>query len=512
MTDLHSCHTFLYPFRWDLKTKSECDNSFFAERFSDRVDIEKLSKILSNNGWSYNSFEIKTPKDYNEYVYFYEYAQDVIYNKYDFNEAVKRQASSYFFKYKCQSGKYIIKTGNKEFSLDIKHISLRVYATGVAILVFHAENRQHGNFDEILKINDFGRRIYPQFLDENFSTKRAKEAFLASEISIELADGNKYHDNFRYFDKSSNVKKNPNKLPDFIQKFIADDNATSDFEEFKTEKTKELLTRHIIDDRMFTICTVINSAFIYKLQQYDESKCEYAYAQDKDWYRLIFVDNNNISCSSKLMLKELNVGSTYDRWIEDGILYGATRYSFIGLFSDTDFARNVLLSHMKTIYTQMFLLLIAQRASILRFSDEVNEISGIKEGVPLEEVKELYNNYIHFINKLFFREVTAQDQGIELYSKAMEIMNIEKHAKDLDAEIAELYQYMQLTEDAKANKNMENLTKFGTTFMPAALVASIFGMNTFGSFDYSILIEVLIIALAGLAVFIGLKNTKKGGK
>jgi Mg2+ and Co2+ transporter CorA len=71
---------------------------------------------------------------------------------------------------------------------------------------------------------------------------------------------------------------------------------------------------------------------------------------------------------------------------------------------------------------------------------------------------------------------------------------------------------MQLTEDAKANKNMENLTKFGTAFMPAALVASIFGMNTFGSFDYSILIEVLIIALAGLAVVIGLKNTKKGGK
>jgi hypothetical protein len=33
------------------------------------------------NDWIYKSFEIETIRDYNEYVYFYNYVRDALYNK-----------------------------------------------------------------------------------------------------------------------------------------------------------------------------------------------------------------------------------------------------------------------------------------------------------------------------------------------------------------------------------------------------------------------------------------------
>ena len=94
-----------------------------------------------------------------------------------------------------------------------------------------------------------------------------------------------------------------------------------------------------------------------------------------------------------------------------------------------------------------------------------------------EKVSSLYKEYIRFVNQIHFREVSAQDQGIELYQKLYDVLNIEKHVDKLDEEIGELYNYVSLREDHKSSSTMSLLTWIATIAVPMTVIAGIFGMN-----------------------------------
>ena len=94
------------------------------------------------------------------------------------------------------------------------------------------------------------------------------------------------------------------------------------------------------------------------------------------------------------------------------------------------------------------------------------------------ETQKLYKNYLGFLNKLYFKEVTAQDQGIKLYNKAMEVMDIEKYMSDLDSEINELHSYVDLIEEKKSSDKLNFLTYLGGILLPPSLITGFLGMNS----------------------------------
>ena len=127
------------------------------------------------------------------------------------------------------------------------------------------------------------------------------------------------------------------------------------------------------------------------------------------------------------------------------------------------------------MYYQMAVLCLIQRASVLRFSYEITQIthSIFNKKVDLsKQIKEIYENYIIFLNRIYFREVTSQIQGIELYTMFQEAMNLEKEVKDLDNEIQELFEYQNMQEQRRLNK-------IASLFLPITLITSFLGMNTF---------------------------------
>ena len=133
------------------------------------------------------------------------------------------------------------------------------------------------------------------------------------------------------------------------------------------------------------------------------------------------------------------------------------------------------------MYYQMAILCLAQRASVLRFSYEVSLITDqLEENKDAtRDIKDLYKNYIQFINKIYFREVTSQLQGIEMYNQFQNVMGLEKDVKDLDSEIRELHTYISMVEQS-------NLSKVAVWFLPAGVLVGILGMNTFaeGTFRF----------------------------
>jgi len=449
-----SYHNFMFPFRFDkvideIKDKHE----FYREySFDERVKIDNDFKdSLEEDSWEYQKFKVKNSLDYNEIVYFHDFVKDSLFNTQDFKEG----ATSYYFEKEINDTTIELKIKGKEpYILILEGINLRLFDTGVGILSFEIENYRYNQIDDILKINDYGRRVYPQFLGEGFSTEATKIAFLPEFIRVNGIEE-------RFCDLYKGIK---------IAKYITDilgDSFTTD----KKEKDKHYI-QPIIDDRMFVLCWYGNSAF---------SSCVKGNIEYKNWYKYVFVDGNDITVQDKQMHKELIERATYKRWNNYGTFFGITRYSFIVLSNRGYFGEKILLNHIKTMYFQMVILLLVQRASLLRFSDEITAISDVRggESPSPDNIAILYKHYLRFVNKLYFKEVTAQDQGIELYDKAIDAMNIKRDIEDLRQEISSLNNYAFFEQEREEKEQMNQLTKLGTLFLPGTFIAGVLGMNVY---------------------------------
>ncbi|HIP55353.1 MAG TPA: hypothetical protein EYH11_07760 [Sulfurimonas autotrophica] len=425
---LYSYHAFMFPF------------TFENQKISDK--------------WICKKFSITTQKDYNEYFYFYKHVRDALF------DTKEGESISQYYEYIDQEGSFTIEANSCSYELEIDTISLRVFNTNVALISFHLLNSRYKDPQDILAINDFGRRVYPQFLGEHF-TNETKNAFLAKSITINQPKVGVLTEDFSRFDALKNLKSDMSLPPSYIKHYLDDS-----FESYE----------QIIDDRMFVLSLYLSQSKANCLGRIEDDR--YIYEEDDFWYKYIFVDANMKSSQSKYMTKKLIKESTYDRWVGYGTLYGVSRYSFVAI-SSGEFGKEVIFTHMKTIYFQIFTLLLAYRASIISFSKRIQEVSKKDDADITQKAQELYKSYLNFLNGLYFKELTAQDQGIELYNKALNIMNIEHYLKDLDHEINELHSYVEMVEDKKESKKINDLTALGIIFLPATLIVGIFGMNIF---------------------------------
>jgi Mg2+ and Co2+ transporter CorA len=171
------------------------------------------------------------------------------------------------------------------------------------------------------------------------------------------------------------------------------------------------------------------------------------------------------------------------------------------------------------MYARMVELSLIQRASILKFSDEVTRLSELRETNEsdlADRISDFYREYIRFVNQVYFREVTAQEQGIEMYDMIQEKMKISSQVSDLDNEISELHQYATLIEDKKRNKSLSLLTMIGAIFIIPSFIAGFYGMNFIDitespqllKYSWIILVSGILLAPAMVVVYLR-KRSKK---
>jgi hypothetical protein len=243
-----------------------------------------------------------------------------------------------------------------------------------------------------------------------------------------------------------------------------------------------------MDDRMFFLCWYGNTGMTDSVN----ARC---YKSWDWWYCFIFGDKEWKSIANAPMQEQHLLRHTYARWSDYGTLYGMSRDSFVCLSpARADFEKRgtpPFDEQMNTMYYQMAVLCLAQRASILKFSAEVANLSDMKPEDTdiaiknlIKQTKDIYWNYTQFKNKIYFKEVTSQIQGIEMYNQFHDIMNIPAEAEMLEKKIEALHSYlnlkegeMNLQEADKMNKEMHRLTLIATIFLPASLIASLFGIG-----------------------------------
>lgn len=483
----YSYHIFHYPFKWTVKGK---ENALFSEQIDmNGIDFCELSMWERSPEQS----EQDNIDIYNEKNYYYKFVHNILYDTLGTGLELMRHFERREPK-TAENVTYNIKVKGRSFpyKLKVEAINLNFYSTGVGILSFFLSNNDEyqSSQDDILKINQFGRRVMPPFFDD-----KKFRSEIAEYISIEgLSGGYAYKEDFNSYTINDCWKS-----ASFINHLIE-------------EAAGNIKIAPVIDDRMF-VCSWYKNDDLARIFQKDEN----AFTDDEKfsefWYKYVFVDGTDMTCQNNKMKKEILENQTYNRWQKWFSLYGVSRYSMVYLTNHG--VPQFLLNYFITIYSRMIELVLVQRASILRFSEEVTFVSALRNhstAVVSERANSLYKEYLQFLNQIYFREVTAQDQGIELYNMLHRTLSIGDYIEDLDGEIEELHDYISLKIENKRSRNGEWLNILAAIFLPATLATGLFGMNPFPKcvYDWTCFWWqiALIVALSAIAIYIIRKKSK----
>jgi len=441
--DTLSYHIFMFPFRWVLEDKKE-------EPYSERFNLDSF-KINDDSQWE----NITEPCDkdkkiekYNEKNYFYEFVHQALYEEKGEKKRITNTEVRHFERKEISTTFLTYEIGMKDkpsYKLHISEINLDLYKTGTGILSFHLANTEYPNFEDIKKINQFGRRVFPPFLGKDKGVADTKGAELEDYIRITGLQGveDRYFEDFTEYTTQDDWK--PAK---FINNLITDLN-------------KDLEIKPVIDDRMFTMCWAFNNKLSF---YFKDNKLFHEFLKSDNWHEYLYLDSDTSTCQNDQMQERLLKDHTYPRWQKKGTLYGITRYSMMAISEDSWFPREIAFTHFRTIYAKMVMLCLIQRASVLQFSGEVTSLSSLNDKEikrSIEPLDSFYKSYVQFINKVYYREISAQEQAIELYDMLQTNMNIERHSKELEKEINELYSYVNLVRANQTNERILVLSILG---------------------------------------------------
>ena len=324
------------------------------------------------------------------------------------------------------------------------------------MLTFFVENNVFSDEIDILNINQFGRRIFIPFYND--ARDHNETAY-----SLAITGLNK-----EYSKTFIPQGMTPNTPAQFILNLIYE---VSDY-------IKNV--QPILDDRLFVM-----SWFKCSSRDFSNDESYYAMiAEDNNFlYRYIYVDTSSQSCQTKQMLENLLSSSIYDRWQRLGTLYGISRYSFVML--TTPNCPDFLLKNFETEYKRIVEIVLVQRASILRLSKVLKNSTNSK----YKHFSQDYAEYIDFLSKYRFPEISAQDQATELYDSLCEKLRIKENADHLDKQFNEVQEYLELN-------NQRYLNIWAAILVPVSLLSA--GYTFLFHDDF---------ALKGIGIFENLENS-----
>ncbi len=453
----HSYHIFTFPFQWTIQ-------GFEDKPFSEQISLDSISfgesllwKRVSQN----DTLDARRSENlYNEHNYFYRFVQDALY---DNGKPGRENLLRHYERIEPNASDvgYHIQTSSKEYVLKVENIFLNIYSTGVGTLTFFLSNSRYNDFNDVLAINQYGRRVYPPFwADKQLHFESAKELRITGLAGTYQSD----FDNYKPSDT--------NKPCALVAKMIKEVATNIDIET-------------VIDDRMYVMSWVCDKDMAEGICKsygsiHENALNDKAYKEAfKDWYRYVFVDaGEDPTCHNAGMFRQLLDKATYKRWQEWNTLYGISRYSFV-MLSNAGEADKYLYTYFETEYVRMAELVLVQKASFLKFSREITNLSSLDNRKNLsKKADSLYKEYIRFVNQIHFREVSAQDQAIEFYKMLYEQMNIEHQVKMLDEEMSELKTYIDHYEDGKKAEVMDFMSILAGVALPISIITGFFGMNS----------------------------------
>ncbi len=507
---MYSYHIFYFPFKWAKKDVHEGTmtqlTDFSQIRFlnSGKWVRPAVAESQENDGnkTDKNNVSLDAQVLYNEKNYYFRFVHDVLYDSGDGNDNLVM----HFERKEPQEKdvRYLIKVSGREkpYCLKVDAININLYKTGVGMMSFYLRNDDESQCDtrDILNINQYGRRILPPFWSEVNAEKRQE---LSEYLEISGLDTEISKEDFK--------------------SYTVDEpwTATSMLDSLLKDLTDNLTLTPVIDDRMFVMSLYKNDDMSRLSLSAADAYCNPSSPFSEFWYKYLFVDTGWPTCQNDEMMRDLLRSHTYLRWQKWNSLYGVSRYSFVYLTNSG--VPSYLVDYFMTTYARMMEIALVQRASVLCFSNEVTTLT--KRGDwTLEKLSEhvdsLNEEYIRFINRMYFNELTSQDQGVELYGMIRQNLDIDSYVEELKDEIEKLHDTISFKVERSRNEKAETLNFMAAILLPVSIVTGFWSMNMSlfcnvksNWLSFAIAVGLMILGLA-FSIFLirrrPLKNKRRG--
>lgn len=492
-----------YPGLYD--TPVEKFTSFFVFPFS----LPPGAKLGSNALWEKSYFSIPQRPDeileweyqrnYAEYIYFHEYVRGFIFpcSKQD---TTSSENTALLYKYKLKTKPQITLTyktsrgvefdsekSEKTISAWIQGIYLYIYPHDIGILTIETGNTQN-NKDQVLKdkvpdnaevavsgaeillFNDMFRRIYPAYFenDKNGLFEQIKNKEFPWTVSVHTPDELLYEYKAKDFVPTTHLKPNwTGKLTPVSLSYV--EGLLGSF--FSPESNQAYMP--ILDDRMLVYSYI---AFPMNAQEtLTPRELEVFFS------RFLYVESpeNNYRYEEEFT-KKMIAQNTYKRWEHYNTKTGFSRYSGAFLYFGHE---EYLHRPFASMYYQMFLLIVYYRSCLIRFADQIASISKQFTKVDIEllnpssqflkQLSSLHGRFMKFMNVHWFKEVTNQDQGIELFSLMRQAFDLDDMYAQVKEEIERADELVQLLHQKKIERFHKHMTILGVIISIAAMIAAI---------------------------------------
>ena len=262
------------------------------------------------------------------------------------------------------------------------------------------------------------------------------------------------------------------------------------FEELHRSRNPKIVVNPFQDDRMYLhgyyvdaspdgVPTQLKTAYPSREELLKSDNHSDEQNTLRKWYAISQMDRNCFaSCQDMEMLRQQIERDTYARWVGWGTAYALTANSCLMVLNDSSVG--YLIDNMQWHYFQLFIVALLQRCSTLRFYEEaaaiMNQSTGIKN-VPLL-CDSLRSQYIIFLNSVWWKEVSLQIQGQEMYRMLSENMEIDDNVKQLDEALSELYEYNEGVYQKKISNSLNLFSIAGVIWAVVELVGFLYtGVN-----------------------------------
>ena len=482
----YSYHTFLLPF--EIKNTKK---DLFEDNLEKCINEENWKELEKNSISSFGAVLLsEADKDkkktlsavkYAQRQYFHENVMRAIHN--DGKDNIVREYEYKFSndnKYiELETSRVIEKTHDKnssdkeneafKYTLKVSNVRLKVYNTGIGILILELYNDEYRDFKSVKEINELARRISLPFISqkEQAATKEGEPKQKPFMLCAERISWNFLNDaNYNFREKSNSFWDADSEKDIYVVDFLNDMLISS-----KYKNTHEVKTS--LDDRMFTCCIIQNNSLSesYTLDYIKEAeKVSDEYNKlSKSLYEYIYIDKEE-GCSASTFSFRKNIlnESMYHRWTEFGTVYGASHTSLVAITGEG--LDDIIIRPFLTQYVEISILALVQRASILSFQRKSS--GDLSDG----KIKKLQAKYINYRNQLHFFEVSSQEQGIELYELIRKQLYVEKEVESLEKNLQILYEKSNVDRTQK-------LSILGFVFSCISVVATVFSIASYYKAD-----------------------------
>lgn len=522
---IKSWHTFIYPFSLPDFAMNDMvrpdKNCWGDEEFLVNEDPDTLAG---------DPERIRVRREqYGAYRYFLAKAQSNIFNvwmdshKTDQEQEEQKKCCRIYRRTDLEDATYQIEYYNwedqntRQYTLDIHAIRLVIYGRmKIGLIQFEMENRRYDEIQDIKRINQLGRRLYMPYYDID-----DQRGIICGQCATSIViHPNSHSAPYR-------IRMEDTVLPRQTVHSNAPESWKLDTLQWlycmiygETAPRYKLHT--VLDDRMFVCCAIRDNNLSGQIQRracsiqgsfFGAEDYESSQTLFEQLYALLYIDDGDVTCKDRALLRSKLGESGYTRWVQYGTLLGVTEYSMLCVLDERkdDDARDdsylAVVMPFITEYAALARLGLAQCAAIHRQEEKIERINRtVHRNRPLEQsqindIDNAWKRYVIFQNNMYIPEATFQEQGRELYDMVKRSLRVEQLNWYLDAELRNLHALSSMEADAQEkasdkqlNDSINIVTVVGTALGFMALMQDALSVddNKTGFYKWSVLFIYLV--------------------